>query len=662
MSIVTPMLAMTLLLIVPGTTVARAYRLPWGISLLSGPAITYGIVAATIIPLGACGVPWNVWSAATAWLLFVGIAFLLSKAKGVNATIRRESKAKPQVKDFSHILALPTFIGIGCAIGGVLILYAAIRGILDWHAIPSNWDSMWHANTIRFIMETGDASSTHMGELRNIETQHSMYYPSAFHAVAALCAQLTGASPTLTYTIASVIGICVLVPAGAAALTWRIAYGHFSAPLVGWFAGTAAVLSAAFSAVPYLEFSTAAMPNLNALALVGPVVLLVTCSVYQRRLIPLAALMFLGVTSVHTSGGFIVIAFVGLWWAAELLPHPIRGRLPDLAPLASVGVLAGLALTPQLIGVMQESGTITAHDYRQPVTKLHALIQGLTQHTRHLEDWPIQFGILAFSAIGLSVLLYKKVLWPLLLWGFFVLTIVHGTNPFHGILGECLSTVTGLFYNDPRRLSTVVCILLVPMAGIGLISVTHGVAKLASGVIHLQKQKTQALWATTLAILIAMGLTFHYRVQNMSFLGENYHWAMINEKDLEAIDYLATLPGARDTVIGNGNYDGTGWMYAINGLHPLWTHYFFPVDSGGPGWNRFVIWAWADDADTDSRVAQAVHALNIRYVIVSSHQYPATIGPLGLVSLDQSQSWKQLYNNGQNQIYEYQGAQSHDPR
>ena len=46
--------------------------------------------------------------------------------------------------------------------------------------------------------------------------------------------------------------------------------------------------------------------------------------------------------------------------------------------------------------------------------------------------------------------------------------------------------------------------------------------------------------------------------------------------------YLATLPGARDTLIGNANTDGTAWMYAVAGLHPLWTHYDYPV-SRGPG-------------------------------------------------------------------------------
>ena len=52
-----------------------------------------------------------------------------------------------------------------------------------WQSIPSTWDSVWHANTVRCILDTGQASSTHMGELRNVETHEALYYPSAFHAL-----------------------------------------------------------------------------------------------------------------------------------------------------------------------------------------------------------------------------------------------------------------------------------------------------------------------------------------------------------------------------------------------------------------------------------------------------------------------------------------------
>ncbi len=111
----------------------------------------------------------------------------------------------------------------------------------------------------------------------------------------------------------------------------------------------------------------------------------------------------------------------------------------------------------------------------------------------------------------------------------------------------------------------------------------------------------------------------------------------------------------QDTLIGNANTDGTAWMYAVAGLHPLWTHYDYPVQQG-PGYHRFIFWAYADDADTDPRVAEAVKALNIRYVVTSTPVVRGFVMPDGLVSLDKSRSWEKIYDNGEARIYEWRGA------
>ncbi len=71
---------------------------------------------------------------------------------------------------------------------------------------------MWHANTIRFILDTGQSSPTHMGELRNIESHEALYYPSTFHALATVLSLVTGAAPTTAYTLSSVAAAVWLFP------------------------------------------------------------------------------------------------------------------------------------------------------------------------------------------------------------------------------------------------------------------------------------------------------------------------------------------------------------------------------------------------------------------------------------------------------------------
>ena len=129
---------------------------------------------------------------------------------------------------------------------------------------------------------------------------------------------------------------------------------------------------------------------------------------------------------------------------------------------------------------------------------------------------------------------------------------------------------------------------------------------------------------------------------------------IIDERDLMAMAYLAKLPGAHDTLIGNANTDGTAWVYAVADLHPLWTHYDYPQQMG-PGPQRFIFWAYARKGDSDPRVVEAVKALNIRYILTSTPTVRGFAVPDGLRSLEKSKSWALIYDNGGAKIYEWRG-------
>jgi len=166
-----------------------------------------------------------------------------------------------------------------------------------------------------------------------------------------------------------------------------------------------------------------------------------------------------------------------------------------------------------------------------------------------------------------------------------------------------------------------------------------------------------AVWVSATVVLLVATTVLtarHYLYRHLVLFGDKYDSVIINQKDLDAMAYLATLPGARNTLIGDSNVDGTAWMYAVADLHPLWTHYDFPQQTG-PGYYRYIFWAFAD-VDTDPRVAEAVRALNIRYILTSVPTVRGFKVPDGLVSIDQSKSWAKIYDNGGAWIYEWRGA------
>lgn len=644
------MLLAVLLLVVPGAIVARASRLPISVAVAVGPALTYGVVALAIVPFGAVGIPWNPWTA------FFALAVVTAVAACLPNVLKRFRDRDAESRSASRGPALT--VAAGVVLGAALIGLAAVKGLPNWQSIPSTWDAVWHANTVRFISDTGQASPTHMGELRNVETHDALYYPSTFHALASVFSQLTGSAAATAYTVSSVAAAVWLFPASAAILTWKLLRDRVSEWRTAGAAATAAALSASFSAIPYIEFDTASMPNLAAYGIAVPTMALVMSAVRHRDRIPLAVLALLGVFSVHITGGVVTVLFVVAWWLVDGLRQPVRGRLSDFVALALIAVPTVCLLLPQFVGVLQQAEVIEGHAFVTHEGKKRGLIDAVVQHTRHLNDFPIQWVLIALGGVGAVIFLVKKVWWPLAVWLGLVVSIVHSSAPFGGPLGALTAKFSDLFYSDPRRLSAVVAMLLASAAGVAAFVLVSAAVQGIRRLVGPDRAARPALWygATAAALIAVTAVTaLAYLPRHRFLFGEKYDSVLIDAKDLEALAYLATLPGARDTLIGNANTDGTAWMYAVSGLHPLWTHYDYPVQQG-PGYHRFVFWAYADDADTDPRIAEAVKALDIRYVLTSTPVVLKFAMPDGLVSLDKSRSWKKIYDNGEARIYEWRGA------
>jgi hypothetical protein len=654
-----------LVLTVPGAVVARAAGLRWPLAAAVGPVITYGVVGLVIVPFGAIGIAWNARSALAVFAVATALALGYRRVLAHRiAPLGREADAVATRRTpWPELTA-----AAGVLLGAVAIGVAAWRGLPHWQSIPSTWDSVWHANTVRWILDTGQASPTHMGELRNVETQAALYYPSTFHALAAVLAQITGAAPTTAYTLSSVAAAVWLFPLSAGLLTWQLLITRTTRWRTAGAAAAAGALSASFTAVPYVEFDTASVPNLVAFGIAVPAFVLVTSALAHRDRIPLAVLAVIGVFSVHLTGGVVLVTLLVAWWLLEALPRPVSGRSRDFATLSVIAAPTLAILLPQFLGVLQQAEIITGHAYVTHEGKKRALFDAIVQHTRHLNDFPIQNILIALAGAGFLLLLFKRIWWPAAVWLLLVVSIVHSSAPFGGPVGALAGKYSELFYSDPRRLSGVITLLLTPMAGVALFAgsvlAVAWARRLAERRAGARTVPGRRFWIGSTAALMAavsIALSWHYFPRHRFLMGEKYDRVIVGDKDLAAFAHLASLPGARDTLIGNSNVDGTAWMYAVANLRPLWTHYDYPVQQG-PGQQRFNFWAYADDADRDPRVAEAVAALNIRYLITSSPVVRGFVTPDGLVSLDKSASWAKIYDNGVARIYEWRGPRPQDSR
>ena len=214
--------------------------------------------------------------------------------------------------------------------------------------------------------------------------------------------QITGAAATTAYTLNSLAAAVWLFPASAAVLTWQLMGSRTDQWRAAASAAAAAALSASFTAIPYVEFDTASMPNMAAYGIAVPTMVLIVSALRHRDRIPLGVLALLGVFSVHITGGVVTVVFVVAWWLCDGLWHPVRSRLTDFIGLLSMAVPTVLLLLPQFLGVLQQAEIIVGHEFVTHEGKKRALFDAIVQHTRHLNDYPIQNALIALAAIGYS--------------------------------------------------------------------------------------------------------------------------------------------------------------------------------------------------------------------------------------------------------------------
>src|SRR5271154_5711572 len=521
------------LLIAPGAIVARITQLTWPIAVAVGPALTYGVVALAIIPFGALGIPWNGW---TALIALAAVCLVMTGLQRPLARYRDGEAGSGSIPGGSAWPALT--VAAGVLLGGLVIMWAAYRGITHWQSIPSTWDALWHANEVRFILDTGQASSTHMGELRNVETHQPLYYPSVFHALTAVFCQLTGAAPTTGYTLTSVAASIWLFPSSAAMLTWFLLRPRIDPWLAAGVSATSAALSASFTSVPYVEFGTAAMPNLAAYGIAIPTFVLITSTLRHRDRIPVAVLALVGVFSVHLTGGFVVILFALAWWLMDACWHPVRGRLAAPLTLGAAAVPAAVILAPQFIGVAKQAGIIAGHAFPSFKTVKQGVIDALLLHTRPLNDFPTQYGLIVLGGIGMAILLYKRIWWPPALWLLLTVATIYSGAPFHNPFGATIEVFSQFFSNDPRRLSAVVTMLATPMAGIAIFALVLAAVAVARRLTERFTKLPASLWVSVTGVLLVSATVLtarHYFYRHLVLFGDKYDSVIIDQKDLDAM-------------------------------------------------------------------------------------------------------------------------------
>ncbi|GAA1482586.1 hypothetical protein GCM10009624_30260 [Gordonia sinesedis] len=611
----------------PGALVGRRMGLPWPVAVAAGPPLTFAVVGIFTVLYGVVGFEWNLVTALIALILALtlawGYARLISTRVG-----RRLAPAPPGGPDARLGVRGMVRLGLGVLVGAVIIVVTCVRPLVQTafgglNNVSQVWDSLWHASSLRWIHENGVGSSLRMGELMNYDTQGFNYYPNTWHALGALEFDLTGANPVELYNTYSPAVLAVTLPIGVASLAYWFARHRLAPDIAAFLAGAAAAVTALFPSLPYVEVALTSVPNAVGVSMAPIAAVLTIGAVRDRRRVGVAALAISGVTATHPSGLVVVGVIVGLWWLLEALWKPVRGRLADVATLAVTGVGALILITPVIYGTIKiaDNNELAGFDFRdETATITEALAQGAFNGTIPLERTYPVWWLVALSAAGLVVMLWSRCWAGVVAWAVFVLVTANSVVAL-GPLSDPLGRLGGYFYNSGHRLTFVAAMFSAAAAGLALGVLGLAVARLIarSGVsergVARRRWAVPAVFVLVLLLIVAGGV-WRYP-PNAQLASKERDGKYVGADDIAAYQWLAAQPDVRGTVILNNLDQGTGWLYPVTGLTPLFP--FYRANSFSQR-QRDLFWGTAT-IGANPYVDQIVRDLNVRYVIDSPPSY-----------------------------------------
>ncbi|MGV9712652.1 DUF6541 family protein [Gordonia sp. NPDC003424] len=618
-------LVTALVLIVPGALVGRLTTLPWPVAIAAGPPITLAIVSWFTVTYSAIGIGWNVLTAAIA----VAISLLVAWGYSALLKTRRLRVLTPERDDDDPPLDRRGVVWLvaGAALGGVIIVITCIRPLVKTafaglNNIPQVWDSLWHASSLRWIQETGIGSALRMGELMNYDTHGFNYYPNTWHALGALVISITGAEPVEIYNAYSPAVLAVTVPFGVASLAYWMARHRFDTRRSALLAAPAAAVAALFPSLPYVEIELTSVPNAVGVSIAPVAAILIVTAVRDRRRVVPAALALSGVTATHPSGLILAGVIIAVWWLTEGLWRPAYGRLRDLGTLVVTGVLTLILIAPVIYGTIRVSDTNTLpfFDFREEtVGVLDGLAQAAFNGTVPLDEhFPIWI-LIVLTVIGLGVLLWMRCWAGVVTWLVFVLVTANSVVAL-GALSYPLGAIGGYFYNSPHRLTFVVAMFSAAAAGIALGAIALAVAQLFSRRASSDSPRgvgwvVPAAFAVLLVVIAAAGV-WKYPA-NAQLASKERGGKFIGPDDLAAYHWLARQPGAHDALILNNLDQGTGWIYPVTGLTPMFPFYRANDFSQR---QRDLFWG-VSQIGSDAYIDDIVRDMDVHWVIDSPPSY-----------------------------------------
>jgi hypothetical protein len=615
LSVVPYIFAAVAILFIPGTVVALASRIR-GFSLFAvSPAITVTLVSVAAVVAPMAGLRWSPLPVLLLTLLVAVLAFAVATflAKG---KVRKAVVVDWRASGLRWIAVIIAAFLVGRRV-------VAVIGTPD--AFSQTFDNVFHLNAIRYVEDTGSASSLTISALTG-----GSFYPAAWHDLVALLTNLTNADIPVAVNVINLVVAALVWPLGCMFLAHTVAGARVAVTVA------AGILAAAFGSFPLLLLDFGVLyPNFLGNALL-PVALGLGIRLLglgrerseSRTMDGLVLLAILpGIALAHPSS---VMAFLALMvppllfaWGkttARLLRAGTAHWLGLLGMAAAfLAGLAGLVIMWQKVRPPEEAA------FWPPIeTTGRAIGEVLTGSA---VGRPVSWAVSILVVAGIVALIVRRSqLWfigtYLMAAGLFVVVASFPAGPVRMF-------ITGIWYNDPPRLASLLPIVILPLATIGVLACWDRlffpvIRKILQGVGRTSTPSSVAVaFAHSLVGAVAVGvLAFGTQQANVreavNAAAPGYQLTkdspLISADELTLINRLdSKVP--EGAVIADNPWNGSALAYAFSGRPVLQPHMHGEMPEGGK-----KIIEELNEAAVDPSVCTEVERLNVDYVLDFGHR------------------------------------------
>lgn len=591
------------ILIIPGAAVMAVLRVRGLTAVALTPAISISIVGVSAVVAPLIGLQWS-WVVVAVGLAVVLIGLLLLRwLAPVLATAVASTKG--DAGPLKWALA-------GATIAAVAITGRFLLAIDNPEQFTQNYDTVFHLNSVRYVLDAGNASSWFVNEFTRPYAHAPAFYPGVWQGLVSLLIQLTGISIPVATNVMWLAGAAVIWPLSAIFLT-RILIG--ARPIV---LAAAGVLSAAFAAFPLLllQYGTVYPNGLStALLPIGVALSLVLLKQGRESPLPPAAawlllILYLPSQVLSQPNGIFSIAFLLTpllvillvqWLRAgfDLSNNNGRRRIFLAVVIATIGSV--LFFTNPRIQALAT--------WANPQTM--PFIEAIWRAATHFPApaWTPAVVLTALVLGGLVLLARRDGRgWLTVTWGMVVIVYGLATGSENPVGNALISP----WYGNPDRLASIMPVIGVPLAAVGvewLVNAAHRKSDWAP-------LKTSApLVAIAAVVVIAAGSPPLWQLNARTAKAFHVPSTPDESKQLDT-DELALLARLdtlvpEDAVLANNPWNGSALAVALADRQVLYPY----MTMSAMGEDRVLLSKRLDDVGTSSRVCDAAQRAGVTHLL-----------------------------------------------